>query len=245
MIRIRMPVGRLNHLTAASGADLVRAHRVPPDLRGDLLITEPVGRLIRRARPVKAGRPDPAAQRVSRIRVHPEHGSAVPADQHHDGARRFALHRGHVPRHHPGRKLDAARLVSPAQDRPVSARQDHRSRPHLAAPLRRRAHDPGDAGRSRGASHARDPGAAGAAARSRPAADARRNTGAARRASQPRERLVARYRPAAAGVAAEQIRRSRRCRIWSGRRATCWHASTRSGRSKGLARSTQRSSASS
>jgi mono/diheme cytochrome c family protein/glucose/arabinose dehydrogenase len=53
MIRVRMPVGRLNHLTAASGADIVRAHRVPEDLRGDLLITEPVGRLIRRARIVK------------------------------------------------------------------------------------------------------------------------------------------------------------------------------------------------
>jgi putative membrane-bound dehydrogenase-like protein len=53
MIRVRMPVGRLNHLTAASGADIVRAHRVPADLRGDLLITEPVGRLIRRARVVK------------------------------------------------------------------------------------------------------------------------------------------------------------------------------------------------
>ena len=53
MIRVRMPVGRLNHFTAASGADVVRAHRVPPDLRGDLLVTEPVGRLIRRARVVK------------------------------------------------------------------------------------------------------------------------------------------------------------------------------------------------
>jgi mono/diheme cytochrome c family protein len=53
MIRVRMPVGRLNHFTAASGADVVRAHRVPPDLRGDLLVTEPVGRLIRRARIVK------------------------------------------------------------------------------------------------------------------------------------------------------------------------------------------------
>ena len=53
MIRVRMPVGRLNHLTAASGADVVRAHRVPDDLVGDLLITEPVGRLIRRARIVK------------------------------------------------------------------------------------------------------------------------------------------------------------------------------------------------
>ena len=54
MIRVRMPVGRLNHLTAASGADIVRAHRVPADLVGDLLITEPVGRLIRRARVVKS-----------------------------------------------------------------------------------------------------------------------------------------------------------------------------------------------
>jgi mono/diheme cytochrome c family protein len=53
MIRVRMPVGRLNHLTAASGADVVRAHRVPADLRGDLLITEPVGRLIRRAKIVR------------------------------------------------------------------------------------------------------------------------------------------------------------------------------------------------
>ena len=55
MVRVRMPVGRLNHLTAASGADIVRAHRVPDDLRGDLLISEPVGRLIRRARIVKDG----------------------------------------------------------------------------------------------------------------------------------------------------------------------------------------------
>ena len=53
MVRVRMPVGRLNHLTAASGAEVVRAHRLPPDLRGDLLITEPVGRLIRRAKIVK------------------------------------------------------------------------------------------------------------------------------------------------------------------------------------------------
>ena len=53
MIRVRMPTGRLNHFTAASGADIVRAHRMPPDLQGDLLISEPVGRLIRRARIVK------------------------------------------------------------------------------------------------------------------------------------------------------------------------------------------------
>jgi mono/diheme cytochrome c family protein/glucose/arabinose dehydrogenase len=53
MIRVRQPVGRLNHFTAASGADIVRAHRMPEDLRGDLLVSEPVGRLIRRARVVR------------------------------------------------------------------------------------------------------------------------------------------------------------------------------------------------
>jgi mono/diheme cytochrome c family protein len=53
MVRVRMPVGRLNHFTAASGADIVRAHRMPADLQGDLLVSEPVGRLIRRAKVVK------------------------------------------------------------------------------------------------------------------------------------------------------------------------------------------------
>ncbi len=53
MIRVRMPVARLNHFTAASGADIVRAHRMPADLQGDLLVSEPVGRLIRRAKVVK------------------------------------------------------------------------------------------------------------------------------------------------------------------------------------------------
>src|SRR5690606_5341318 len=50
MRRIRQPLGALNHFTATAGADVVRAHRVPEDLQGDLLITEPVGRLVRRAR---------------------------------------------------------------------------------------------------------------------------------------------------------------------------------------------------
>jgi mono/diheme cytochrome c family protein len=53
MRRIRQPLGALNHFTATSGADVVRSHRMPADLVGDLLITEPVGRLVRRARIVK------------------------------------------------------------------------------------------------------------------------------------------------------------------------------------------------
>jgi mono/diheme cytochrome c family protein len=53
--RVRMPIGVLNHLTATGGPDIVRGHRVPEDLRGDLLFTEPVGRFIRRAKIVKDG----------------------------------------------------------------------------------------------------------------------------------------------------------------------------------------------
>ena len=49
MGRVRSPIGHVNHLTATGGPDIVRAHRVPEDLKGDLLFTEPVGRMIRRA----------------------------------------------------------------------------------------------------------------------------------------------------------------------------------------------------
>lgn len=38
----------LNHFTATCGEDIFRGDRLPADLRGDLLFSEPVGRLIRR-----------------------------------------------------------------------------------------------------------------------------------------------------------------------------------------------------
>jgi mono/diheme cytochrome c family protein len=47
--RIRMPAGNLNHFTAATGPAVFRGDGLPADLKGDLLFTEPVGRLIRRA----------------------------------------------------------------------------------------------------------------------------------------------------------------------------------------------------
>jgi mono/diheme cytochrome c family protein len=53
MFRVRSPIGTVNHATATGGPDIVRGHRVPNDLVGDLLFTEPVGRLIRRATIVK------------------------------------------------------------------------------------------------------------------------------------------------------------------------------------------------
>jgi mono/diheme cytochrome c family protein len=52
MSRIRMPIGALNHFTAACGPDIFRGDRLPADLRGDLLFAEPVGRLIRRSKVV-------------------------------------------------------------------------------------------------------------------------------------------------------------------------------------------------
>jgi mono/diheme cytochrome c family protein len=53
MQRVRMPLAVLNHFTATNGPAIVRAHRMPADMQGDLLICEPVGRLIRRAKVTK------------------------------------------------------------------------------------------------------------------------------------------------------------------------------------------------
>ncbi len=50
MMRVRMPIGVLNHFTSACGQDIYRGDRLPADLRGDLLFAEPVARIIRRAR---------------------------------------------------------------------------------------------------------------------------------------------------------------------------------------------------
>jgi len=47
--RTRMPAQNLNHFTATTGPAIVRGDKLPADLKGDLLFTEPVGRLIRRA----------------------------------------------------------------------------------------------------------------------------------------------------------------------------------------------------
>lgn len=40
----------LNHFTACTGQSIYRGHTLPADLKGDLLICEPVGRLVRRAK---------------------------------------------------------------------------------------------------------------------------------------------------------------------------------------------------
>jgi mono/diheme cytochrome c family protein len=47
--RTRMPAQNLNHFTATTGPAIFRGDSLPADLKGHLLFTEPVGRLIRRA----------------------------------------------------------------------------------------------------------------------------------------------------------------------------------------------------
>jgi mono/diheme cytochrome c family protein len=49
IFRTRMPAQNLNHFTAATGPAIFRGDALPADLKGQLLFTEPVGRLIRRA----------------------------------------------------------------------------------------------------------------------------------------------------------------------------------------------------
>ncbi|MGH9308231.1 MAG: DUF7133 domain-containing protein, partial [Vicinamibacterales bacterium] len=49
---VRMPDGSLNRVTGAAGNDIVRAHRLPADLQGDLLYGEPIARVVRRVKPM-------------------------------------------------------------------------------------------------------------------------------------------------------------------------------------------------
>ena len=52
MRSVRMPDGSLNRVTGSAGNDIYRGDRLPADLQGDLLYGEPVGRIVRRAKPV-------------------------------------------------------------------------------------------------------------------------------------------------------------------------------------------------
>jgi mono/diheme cytochrome c family protein len=53
MPRVRPSNGSLAHFTSPTGPEIVRTDKLPADLNGDLLFTEPVGRIIRRAKIVK------------------------------------------------------------------------------------------------------------------------------------------------------------------------------------------------
>ena len=123
IVRTRMPAQNLNHFTATTGPAIVRGDALPADLKGDLLFTEPVGRLIRRA----------AIENIEGLtqlrNVYPgaefinERRPALPAGEHQQRAGRHALHRRHVPRHHPGAAVVGPGIVPAREDRAVSAGQ--------------------------------------------------------------------------------------------------------------------------
>ena len=52
MAAVRVPDGSLNRVTAGSGAEIYRGHRLPPELRDDYYYGEVVARVVRRVRPV-------------------------------------------------------------------------------------------------------------------------------------------------------------------------------------------------
>ncbi len=117
MRRVRMPDGTLNHFTAASGVEIYRGHRLPKDMVGDLFFTEPVGRIVRRAKVVVTDGLTQLQERPSAVRVPALDRSALPAGRHHERARRLALPDGHVHGDHPGRAVRRPELVSAAQGR--------------------------------------------------------------------------------------------------------------------------------
>ena len=49
--RVRLPINALNHFTSTNGQEIVRTDKYP-DMQGDLLFCDPVGRLVRRAKVV-------------------------------------------------------------------------------------------------------------------------------------------------------------------------------------------------
>jgi putative membrane-bound dehydrogenase-like protein len=52
MRAVRMPDGSLNQVTGSAGNDIFRGDRLPADLVGDYIYGEPVGRVVRRVKPV-------------------------------------------------------------------------------------------------------------------------------------------------------------------------------------------------
>ena len=52
MRAVRMPDGSLNQVTGSAGNDVYRGDRLPADLVGDYVYGEPIGRIVRRVRPV-------------------------------------------------------------------------------------------------------------------------------------------------------------------------------------------------
>lgn len=111
------PFANLNHFTAATGPEIVHAHRMPEDLQADFLFTEPVGRLIRRSKIVKT-------DGLTQLRnAYPGAEFVLGPDPFFrpvnikSGPGRHALHCWLIcPGHHPGVAVDAAWQLPARED---------------------------------------------------------------------------------------------------------------------------------
>ena len=227
-----MPAQNLNHFTAATGPAIVRGDRLPADLKGDLLFTEPVGRLIRRAaidnvegltqlRNVYPGSEfltsvDQLFRPVN-ISNAPD-GTVYIADMYHGIIQELQWS---GPGSYLRAKIEQYQLDKVAQHGRIwRLRYDGRA----AVPAT--------------STNIGQPAIPGDHTELRAAADVQRNARAAGRAPLAPEWLVARYGTAAADPEAGQVGRPG---AWSrrfDRRTTCSRDSTRSGRSRGLEHST-------
>ena len=135
--RTRMPAQNLNHFTATTGPAIVRGDALPADMKGDLLFTEPVGRLIRRAAIenieglTQLRNVYPGAEFMTSVDqlFRPVNISNAP-----DGTLYIAdMYHGIIQE----RQWSGPGIVPAREDRAVSARQGRGARPHLAAALRR------------------------------------------------------------------------------------------------------------
>ena len=155
MRRVRMPDGTLNHFTAASGVEIYRGHRLPSDMLGDLFFTEPVGRIVRRAKVVvsdgltqlRNAHPNSEFLRSTDPLFRPVAITNAP-----DGTLYLMdMYTGH----HPGCPVRRTGFVPAAEDRAARARQAAQLGPHLAHHATKARH-PIDGGRRCTARHRRN-----------------------------------------------------------------------------------------
>ena len=220
MRRVRMPDGTLNHFTAASGVEIYRGHRLPSDMVGDLFFTEPVGRIVRRAKVVvtdgltqlRNAYPKSEFLRSTDPLFRPVAITNAP-----DGTLYLMdMYTGII---------QDAQFVGPNSYLRRKVEQLALDKQHNWGRIWRITYEGTTPDRQRPQMY-------------------RRHRGAAGEAPGARERLVAGHGAEGARPAPGQVRGAGADRRWRGRRAISWRRSTRSGRSRDLARSTRRSFAS-
>ena len=94
--------GTLATYTGTNSPTVYRGDRLPAELQGNVFIAEPTGNLVSRIIVTDNGTTLARDEGLRQYRVPHLDRRALPARLPVERARRHALHRRHVPRHHPG-----------------------------------------------------------------------------------------------------------------------------------------------